>query len=376
MYLYAETGEVVQTDTAGFLMDTWADRYFATYTDEQTQYVFGTLDAEPMCLYPSEERVVSVLPMNGAVGYTAGEEGLRLSFYDLVSGNRTSEVILPQVGAPQSIISDGSFVWFTSAGILYRWDVAMTSVTEETVYTDLRYTRENPNAEGLAQCQERVQKLRDAYGLNLYLWQEAAELTQDYTAEEEYRVSLINDTLNQIEALLQQFPENFVRDLGDVSFYLVKALESGKTHQQYWEGASCRVVFTTKEPAKSFLIGLGVALDTKILGNSREFDNWDKLNPKGFKYTYDYEKNDQRETVKKYLDAFIDQDAMSFPTEDRSRIFAYAVLPEGAEYFTHDDLQDKLIRVCEGIREAYDWEDSTTVFPWEQYLDKPLAKEE
>ena len=259
---------------------------------------------------------------------------------------------------------------------MYRWDVAMTAVADETVYTELRYTRENPNTEGLAQCQSRLQKLRDTYGISLYIWQEAAEQTADYTAEEEYRVSVTNDALDQIEALLQQFPENFVKDMGDVSFYMVKELEDGQPHKQYWEGASCRVAFSTKEPAKSFLIGLGAALDTKILGNSREFDDWDKLNPKGFKYTYDYEKNAQRETVKKYLDAFINQDSMSFPTEDRSRIFAYAILPEGAEYFTHDDLQDKLIRVCEGIREAFDWEESTTIFPWEQYLEKPIAKEE
>ena len=376
VYMYAKTGEVVQTDAAGFAMTTWENRYFASHTDGQPQYVFGTTDTEPMCLYSAEETVVSVLSMNGAVGYTAAEDGLHLYFYDLASGHRTSEVVLPQVSAPQSVISDGSYVWFTAEGVLYRWDVAMTTVADETVYTELRYTRENPNTEGLAQCQSRVQKLRDTYGISLYIWQEAAEQTADYTAEEEYRVSVTNDALDQIEALLQQFPENFVKDIGDVSFYMVKELEDGQPHKQYWEGASCRVAFSTKEPAKSFLIGLGAALDTKILGNSREFDDWDKLNPKGFKYTYDYEKNAQRETVKKYLDAFINQDSMSFPTEDRSRIFAYAILPEGAEYFTHDDLQDKLIRVCEGIREAYDWEESTTIFPWEQYLEKPIAKEE
>ena len=373
IYLYAETGEAVQTDTAGFTMDTWEDQYFAIHTEEQKQYVFGTLDTEPMCLYPAEENVASVLPMNGAVGYAVAEDGLHLNFYDLTSGLRTSEVILPQMEAPQSIISDGTYVWFTSAGILYRWDVTMTAITDETVYTELRYTRENPNAEGLIACQDRVQTLRDTYGIALYIWKEAEELAADHVAEEEYRVSVINDALDQIEALLKQFPEDFVRQVGDVSFYMVKTLENGQPQKQYWDGASCRVVFSTKEPAKSFLIGLGTALDTKILGNSREFDNWDNLNPKGFKYTYDYEKNAQRETVKKYLDAFIDQDAMSFPTEDRSRIFAYALLPEGAEYFTHKELQNKLIRMCEGIRETFDWEKSSTVFPWEQYLKKSIA---
>lgn len=376
IYLYADTGEAVQEDTTLYRMETGGQWYFASKAEDETPYIFGRVDAEPMCLYPAGETVESALLMHGAVGYAAAEDGLHLSFYDFNSGIRTAEVTLNGVGTPDALTSDGAYIWLIAEGVLYRWDVSMTQIADETVYTDQRYTAESPDTEGLAECQSRVQQLQETYGLFLHIWQDAATLAKDYTLEEEYRVSVIQDSLDQIEGLLQQFPENFVKDTGNVTFCLVNTLKSGKTYEQYWDGATCTVVLSSQDVEKSFLMGLGVAIDTKVLGNSRDFDTWNDLNPRGFKYTYDYEANEERENADKYQDAFIDRHSMSFPTEDRSRIFAYAVLPEGAEYFTHDDLQDKLLRICEAIREAYDLEESTVIFPWEQYLDEPIAEEE
>lgn len=376
VYLFADTGEVIQTDSDGYQLDSVDNSYFAQHlTEEEKQYVFGSLDGEPMCLYPKEDFLAEALSLNGAIGYTVAEDGLHLAFYDLTAGKRTAAVILKGVGMPQALMADAGYVWFIADGVLYRWEMAAASVTEDTVYTGPRYTVSQPDLDGLAVCQERVQGIRDTYGLKLYIWEEAESLAGDYVQEKEYRVSVINESLDQIESLLRSFPEGFLKQTGDVSVYLAGSLKNGEPCAQYREGAACHVVITGQETAKSFLWGLGFAVDTKVLGNSREFDTWDNLNPKGFEYTYDYEANAQREKVEKYLDAFIDQQSMSFPTEDRSRIFAYAVLPEGAEYFTHDDLQDKLLRLCEGIREAYDLEKSTDIFPWEQYLDKPIAKE-
>jgi len=137
-------------------------------------------------------------------------------------------------------------------------------------------------------------------------------------------------------------------------------------------------VLTGKNVEQSFLWGLGWALDARLLGNSRDLDNWDELNPKSFSYTYDYAQNAERENADDYLDpdsrCFVDQESMSFPTEDRARIFVYAMAEDTEEYFTSERMQKKLRRICLGIREAYGLDESTEVFPWEQYLEKPLAK--
>ena len=124
--------------------------------------------------------------------------------------------------------------------------------------------------------------------------------------------------------------------------------------------------------------GLGNAVDTRVLGNSFDYDKWDDLNPWWFEYTYDYEKNLQRSNPEKLLEGsdryFTDLVAMSFPTEDRSRLFANALLADNAEMFESSAMQKKLRSICIAVREAYGWEDSTEVYSWEQYLKKPINK--
>ncbi len=373
VYLYADTGEAVYTDTSGYRMETSGQLFFARQENNENPCIFGWQKEEPMYLYANGETLAGVLTMEGAVGYTAAEDGLHLNLYDLNTGMRTSEVLLNGVSEPDAVTADGEYVWLTAEGVLYRWDVSAIQIADETVYTGQRYTAENPDTEGLAECQAHAQRLQDTYGLSLYIWNDAAEQAKEYAENEEYRVSVIQDALEQIEVLLQQFPENFVKDTGNISVYIVNSLKSGEPYEQYWDGSNCCVVLNCSEVTKSFLTGLGVAIDTKVLGNSREFDTWSSLNPKGFSYTYDYEANELREDAEKYEAAFIDQRSMSFPTEDRSRIFAYAVLPGQEEYFTGDTLQQKLERVCEAIREAYDLEQTEAAFIWEQYLDESIS---
>ena len=59
---------------------------------------------------------------------------------------------------------------------------------------------------------------------------------------------------------------------------------------------------------------------------------------------------------------------MTFPHEDRCRIFVTAMAEGNAEVFESETMQKKLQRVCDGIREAWDLEKTTEVFLWEQYL--------
>ena len=38
-------------------------------------------------------------------------------------------------------------------------------------------------------------------------------------------------------------------------------------------------------------------------------------------------------------------------------------------------LQNKLLAICQGIRKAFGYEKSSEIFIWEQYLNKPIAKQ-
>ena len=118
-------------------------------------------------------------------------------------------------------------------------------------------------------------------------------------------------------------------------------------------------------------------LETRALSRSIAYYRWDELNPKGFAYDYDYAANVQRDGGTYIADdttrCFIDTYSMSFPKEDRARIFEYACTEGNERYFISHTMQRKLRTLCEGIREAYGLEDHTESFLWEQYLESPLA---
>ena len=108
-----------------------------------------------------------------------------------------------------------------------------------------------------------------------------------------------------------------------------------------------------------------------------DYDTWDELNPWWFDYTYDYEENLERTNVDECLEGdsrcFTDLVAMSYPTEDRSRLFANAMMDGNEEMFASSAMQKKLRCICIAIREAYDYQEYTEIFTWEQYLNRPIA---
>ena len=91
---------------------------------------------------------------------------------------------------------------------------------------------------------------------------------------------------------------------------------------------------------------------------------------------YDFTLTQKRDDAQYLTDGvryFADKRSMAFPTEDRARIFYYAMTQGNAELFENEVLQSKLKLVCEGIREAYNLKKYAEVLPWEQYLAEPMT---
>ena len=65
---------------------------------------------------------------------------------------------------------------------------------------------------------------------------------------------------------------------------------------------------------------------------------------------------------------FIDLFSMSFAKEDRATIFEYACMPGNEDCFKTWAMQQKLKKICNGIREAYGLKKVETKFLWEQYI--------
>lgn len=372
VYLYSDTGQVIHTDATGGSLETLNQEYFALRTDGSArQVLFGNTEGETMCLNVDSGNLIPALALGGAVQYDTVNRDLHLSFYDFASGSRSAEVTIPEAGSLTAACSDEDFLWLLCGQVLYRWDISASPASDEAVYTGNLYTAENPDTQGLAQCAQRAKELGEAYGITVKIWEDARN--DVYPVNIEYQVSVIRTALDRLEEQLSALPEGFLALTGNLQVDLVRDVVMNRDAVQMPSGNGLRMVIPCVDVQRHFLQGLGWAVDTRVLGNSRDYDFWDDLNPEGFAYTYAYSPREDADT---YAGAFIDETAMYFPTEDRARVFAAAILPGNDHLFSGEVLQKKLTMLCQAIREAYGLDDSPQVLPWEQYLAEPLAKTE
>ena len=382
-YISGETGQTLyEGDGDIYTLYTGADCYFAGRLDGITQqWLTGNLEGECKAFLPQQTQYASALPMGGVIGYNPGAE-TTLRYYDLESGVCTSQATLTGTADPVAFQVVHQVVWVLTHAdqqqVLYRWDISKTLTEETESCLTERTTQENPDEAGLVACAERAEQISEKYGIEIAVWQDALAVTGGHDVTAEYQVGTIHQMLDSLEAVLQQFPEGFLKKTlvkGDVYVNLVRTVNEDSSFQQFWLDGNCHMLIGCREDAgEAFLYGFGFALDSHILGNSRKLDNWNKLNPEGFDYSYeDVPRADAEQYLVEEDPAFLEERAMYFPTNDRSSVFCYAMSAKGADVFASETMQAKLESLCKGIREAYGLEKSTETYPWEQYLSEPLA---
>ena len=377
------------------------DRYLATVHDGAVKEIlFGTLDAsDPLALDPQTDWSGAVLLSEDLVLVYGAEEGnCDLAVFRLSDGARTAAVSVPGVEEIWNVTMNaaGSRVYFSSASggadVFLTWDMAYDAVTDGRVYTGTRYTQDNPDKQGLAECQALAQKMGEQYHVDIRIWEDAAAVQPwDYTLEEEYYVPLYRKSLAALELALKQFPEGFFAQLaesteeGKIHICLVKDIvgsEQGDTLDhaggvQFWDGAEAYIALVMGESLEQrFYHELSHVMDARILSHSVLYDDWDELNPEGFTYSYRYEEPETADDLYFHEEkVFVDTYSMTFPKEDRARIMEYAMLDGQQELFDSEYLQRKLQRMCQAIREAFGLTDSSEPLVWEQYLKTPLTEE-
>ena len=383
LYLSSQTGQTLhEGDGELHMLYTGDDLYFAGRLDGNThQLLTGSLEGTAMEFHAPEEQYASALPMGGVIGYTAGADTL-LRYYDLESGVCTAATTLTGTADPVAFLATQNVVWvLTHEGekqVLCRWNVSMTPSVETESCLSERITKDNPDEAGLLACADRAAQMSEAYGLRIYLWQDVLSVAGEDDFTPEYQVDTLSRMLDDLEAVLRLFPEGFLKKTltaGDIHVSLVRTVNEDSSFCQYWQNGDCYIAIGCRENvAEAFLYGVGFAIDSHVLGNSRKLDNWNKLNPKGFAYTYAEEPRTDAEIYLLGDDpAFLEERAMYFPTNDRSSVFCYAMSAEGADGLAGAAMQAKLLCLCRGIREAYGLEKSSETYPWEQYLAESLA---
>ena len=398
-FISSQTGESLGTDSSFIALDVWQNNYFLQRLDGLvTEYIFTAADGSQQCFHPKgDSQVYSLLAMN-AVATVVYEEGLaRVELFDLTGGKRKAELTLEGVDQVQSLIADPDQeqIWLLcSEGedgkqLLCSWDADQSAVTEDTVYTAPRYTAQNPDTEGLNACRQKAEELEQRFGVDITFANEPVA-GNDYSLAYEYQPSVIMNALEQLEQAMDIFPEGFFVTAAEISdskvihIGLVRSLKSKTTGVpdgidavQYWVNGNAWMALSVGDTVDQlFIHQLAHVLDSFVYSKNVAYDEWSKLNPKDFSYDLSYF-NYEQHADSKYLSgkeqAFIDTYSMTYPKEDRARIFDCALAEGNAELFASKTMQAKLKQFCVGLRNAYGWKKDERSFIWEQYLETPLA---
>ena len=370
---------------------TQSDRYFIAKSERNVmQFRYGKNDVHYF-LWPEETSAQPqmLFENNAVVMVETTEDQTALVYYDLNTGKRLNRVNLPGITEIWGLSGDGKTgVWLFGKDtdgdeLLYHWDATVNAETDETVYTEPRYTQEFVDSEGLSQLKQDAAALGEKFSVDILIYDDAiAAAPVDYVFTPEYMTQIYDYCLPQLDELLSAFPQEILTQgiKSKIQFLLVQKITGdpvkGGLAQtgalQFWNGDIPVIALVLDENLEqSFYHGVYHYMETRLLSKSSAIYEWHKYNPAGFTYDNSYLTNLDR-TDMTYVEGekqyFIDLFSMSYAREDRARIFEYACMPGNEELFQVPGIQTKLQRICKAIREAYGLKNVETVFPWEQYL--------
>ena len=352
-------------------------------------------DGEPGRLTLGEgEQAACFLPeIGGLLTCLQEDAGLTVSLYRLTDGILRSRATLPDVDIVGSGCAGAEGTLYLPAHSteaaqwwILRWNYGAFPPESTESRLERYYTRESPDTQGQEACRAQAKALGKIYGITVLLFEEAAACAPwDYSFTPEYRVDKTTWALEDLKTVLEAFPEDFLpalrQDWEALTVCIVQTMqgtaESGSLETaeglQFQNGDHFYIALAPREEDSlkhTLFHEFSHLIDNRVLTKSGAYDNWNDLNPQDFAYSLDV--NADMTPYKALLTgpdrAFIDDYAMTFPAEDRARIFETACTPGNEEIFTSPILQAKLRCICTGIRQAFGWKDDTRTFLWEQYL--------
>ena len=341
------------------------------------QQVFGTKSGGAYNMNISQSvQVAPALTAGGMVTWDTVENAKQLAFYDFQSGMKTAELSVSNIGDLTAVVADRNGFWFTAetedAQMLFYWTFELSAVTDETVYKTTLYTAENPDKEGLKNCEKRADSLAGIHYVDIRIWNEAVSSAGDHVLVAEYQTSAIDQALDELELVLARYPDRFLYKSANniLRISIVRSVDGNSSGVYFRRGNDPFIVLPVGcDIQEEFDKAMGYVINSRVLGKSPMLDNWNDLNPESFVYG---------ETVADaYLTgadrAFADEQSMSSVTDDRSILFYHAMKEGNSAVFQSPVMQAKLKKLCLGIRDAWRWEDRKETFLWEQYLTEPIT---
>lgn len=430
--LYRDTGEVVpirvSEDSSVFCADgniiiSESGSSEAEIFNPENPDVIKTVSVPAgASLIVSGRNVKSLYFYTDNVSEKAGHRSLSIYRYDISSGRLTGTVTTDVEGDYAYIANVTEYgeyaVLNTSMGNstkLVFW--LPKELTESRGYTAI-------SGDGLSKKNfDLAEKIREKYSINVYYDKDAVRYFDGYAVVPEYDEKLINNALTTLDSFFGKFPEGFFAELmgnaadyNEICIYLTGKLIPDLNESQSISDAAAFV--TTEDNRQLMVIDVSNNLlerntahefmhiiENAILakycdeqGNLIElerFCRWDKLNPEDFDYynsytdeygsTYSYSNSAYGGDV--YYDGcgtdintvcFVDGYAMTYPCEDRARIFeniATTVSDKLPSYFKGTAMQLKAAYLCACIRESFDCITDDTVLFWENGINREYTLE-
>lgn len=400
LFLSADNGTELHTLPADASVITQDSRYFAILpTGKMTLLVFGEAGSQPRMLLPEQFQrdQYYMAEDHAAVIVRDSTDSRILDYYELSTGMARASLSLPSLQTPKTIINCKGHALYiltrdpeTDCDILYRWDVLRQPPESgnASTHTYPYSPADAPDTVALSACREYANAIGEKYGITVRIWEDAAAVQPwDYQFTPEHLTPILRRELEMLEESLSRYPEAILRKtarhFSGLTISLVRQItgspESGSlstaTGIQFFQDGGAYVVISTGMYARQALYHeLYHAMESHILTESTALDQWNSLNPSGFTYGVSSQDNDVY--LRGQTRAFVDNYSMTYPKEDRARIFEYAMLPETQELFRSEYMQRKLNAVCTAIRDTYGLKRSPEILPWEQHLITALAPNE
>ncbi len=404
MLLSTQTGKLLFSHSGDFTFSGGGQQFFAVLSSGMRRdLLWGDGQSAPQLFLPAgiSNACYYLEPHNGAISVSLSASGQQaLDYYALSSGKRLSSLCLEpgQCVLGAAALTDGSTYLLmddpnSGCQAVVLWDTGPDTplAAADTGCHIFPYVLPGSSRpEEMAQCQAYAAELGEKYGIGILVWEDAVRIQPwNFDLEPEYQPSVLQRELELLDQRLSQFPSNFLPDTAShfsslklcIAGQITAAAESGSTAPQsglqFYDGTDAYIVIAAgQHSADALYHNLFHVMETHIFTNSTAFDQWQKLNPMGFSYSYQtLSALDSANTL--YLEgqdqAFAGREAMAFPKEDRAGILEAAMQPGKKALFVPWMMQRKLVAVCQGIREAYGWTEIPQAFPWEQYLDHPIS---
>ena len=392
LFLSTQSGQLLQQSQSKWNLSSHDSNFYAK---QGTTLLYGDAAGEIQTLHPIYTAPDSWLLADAHQAVTAfhsPEDQTVLDCYDLVSGKRTAALSLDQKLQIQQAETAANSIWLLAHGndgsVLYQWYTELSPAEDSAQYTDRYYTPQAPDAEGLADCIHYAQSLGEQYGVEILVYKDALSLQPpSHVLEYAHSVPALNRELSLLQEQLSRYPGTILQTLSEkltgITIAFVDSITgtpaSGNTvavdSVLYWEGYHAYIILASNQNMMPSLHRqLYHLIDTVVVTESIAYDQWDKLNPSDFQYSYG-SSTDGSPWLQSGKESFVDIKSMHSPKEDRAGIMAYAMTAGHAALFQSPYLQAKLRQICVGIRDAFGLKEIQAEFLWEQYLNTPVSFE-